>query len=204
MVTMSLGELAEALSLSKQAVGLLVRSKVVVKVGKDSYDAVASVRNYIEGQRSRSESPRLTEARARVFEERAKLATLERLEREGAVAPIAHFPEALNFLNAVLRLNLTSLPTRIAAKCGMARSATDMQKIAEAEVAAMLEAISQTDAGPGIPAAQVFAPYYGNEDTRDEDPTASFEAGSIAAEDASGAGAVRNGHARRDATTRRS
>jgi hypothetical protein len=82
--------------------------------------------------------------RARWVAEKARLAELERLEREGALVPADQVAETWNALAHLIRTRPLALPAKCAVRVGMARNAVEVQAILKVEVREVLTELSST------------------------------------------------------------
>ena len=85
-----------------------------------------------------------THERARLTAEKAKLAEMERLEREGKLVPVEQVEQVWGALSGVIRTRLLALPAKCAARLGMAKNAIEAQAILKAEVHELLKELAGT------------------------------------------------------------
>ena len=85
-----------------------------------------------------------THERARLTAEKARLAEIERLEREGALVTVEQVAETWGALTGVIRTRLLALPAKCAVRVGMARNAVEVQAILKAEIRELLTELSAT------------------------------------------------------------
>jgi len=93
--------------------------------------------------------------RAKLTAEKARLAELERLERECALVPADQVAATWDGLAGVIRTKLLALPAKCAARVGMARNAVEVQAILKAEVHELLMELPGTAVRVDDPAATI-------------------------------------------------
>jgi hypothetical protein len=94
---------------------------------------------------------------ARLTAEKAKLAEMERLEREGRLLPADEVAQTWAAILGVIRTRLLALPAKCAVRVGMARNAVEVQAILKVELREVLTELSSTAVrrGGGSDAATV-------------------------------------------------
>ena len=141
----SLNSLCWLLDLSAQSIGQLERQGLVQKLARNSY-SVASIPAVLRAMRTRGEGPaEYVTARTRWLQERARGAQLTRQEKEGRLVPVDQVAGAWAELALTMRSHMLSLPSRIAARIGMAKNAVEVQQILRREIEDALSELSKVD-----------------------------------------------------------
>ena len=141
----SINALCWLLDLSAQRISVLEREGIVQKVARNSYSTL-SVPAVVRAMRVRGEGPvAYTEARTRWLQERARGAQLVREEKEGKLVPVDQVAAGWAELALTMRSHMLSLPSRIAARVGMAKNAVEVQQILRREIEDALSELSKVD-----------------------------------------------------------
>jgi len=141
----TLDAICDVLGVSAVTVGNLVKSGVVVKRAPGDYDGAQSCKNYIAHLRRRADAPSLVAARTRLAEERAAMAAIDRQMRTGEVIDVAHVEQVWTAIMSAVRTRALALPSKCAARVGMAKTTSEVAAILRAEVYDMLTELSQAD-----------------------------------------------------------
>jgi hypothetical protein len=115
--SLSSTQLGWFLDLGPQRLTQLVQAGIVIRIGHDRYDP-SSVRRYVQWQRASGTNgaSAWNAARTALATERARIARLNRKEREGALLPADEVSEAGAAVAICLRDKLLTLPSKLAAR----------------------------------------------------------------------------------------
>jgi len=164
--------LALLLDLTPRRLQQLAAEGVIPKTDRNRYDLVESVRGYVRYLRDRAFGPELRDSpdsfatqRARLTRARANAEELKARQLAGELIPAADIEAAWGAVTEVMRTRLLAIPSKVAARIGMARNAVEAQAIIRAEITeALTELANVTFAAD----AAEHAPDAGAD--RDDDP----------------------------------
>jgi len=140
---LSSAQLGWLLDLGPQRLTQLVQAGTAVRTGHDCYDP-RSVRRYVQWQRANSTNGNAAwnDARTALARERARIARLNRMEREGALLPADEVREAGAAFAVHLRDKLLALPSKVAARV-VALTPAQAERLLREQIAECLEELSR-------------------------------------------------------------
>lgn len=152
----TLDQICQLLGVSRAAVGDLVNSGIVVKLGPGEYNGPETCRRYIAHLKQRqADTPKLTAARVKLAEEKAKIAEMERRRLEGELVSAKQVRDAWITVISVCRTRLLAIPAKVAARVKMAGTIVEVAAIIRAEIYDALRELSTAEVvvGDDPPAA---------------------------------------------------
>jgi phage terminase Nu1 subunit (DNA packaging protein) len=159
--TFTTDELAELVGCTEQRLGQLVADGTISRTGRNEYPRVA-VSQYCAHLRklaAGTAGAALTEDRSALVRERTAVIKLQRETLAGTLIPVSEIEPAMLQVFAVLRNRLLAIPSKVAARLGMAKTTTDRQTIVRQEIHAALTEFAAMGASivPGPPANGAMA-----------------------------------------------
>jgi len=134
------------LGLSARQIATLVEQKVLKHVARGTFDAAHAVQSYVAHREKilaeRAGRGAFGMARADLYQERAQLARLQRLEREGELVPADEVERVWLAAAGIMRGKLLSIPAKVAARLAVVQSAAEAQAIVRDEIHEVLREIS--------------------------------------------------------------
>lgn len=177
--TVSREFLALLFGLSVRRVQQLVEKRVIPDaVTHGEYDMASCVQAYIQHLRGRiaQGGDTMAKQKVRILKARADSAELERAKLQGKLVPAVEVGDAWRALVAVIRQNLLTVPTKVAALLGMARSASEAQQILKTAINEALEGLNRFDlsaiveASADVTASAASLADTGDAEDADDDP----------------------------------
>jgi hypothetical protein len=151
--TLSAQELAWLTGLTQSRIGQLASQGVVVRVDRDTY-AIASIRRLFEHQRERNVGPsKWNTARSALATERARMAKLNREEREGELVRRDTVREMSCAIVAATRDRFLGLPAKLAHRLAVEPKPAGCERILYDQVCEILQEL----AGLEVVASRVVA-----------------------------------------------
>lgn len=140
--TVLLATMAALLDVRPEYINELERGGVLEKTERGRY-RLASIRIYLRQLRDRGAgSDSWNEARISLTREKARLAELERKEREGELIPLQEVIAVNTVVAARVRDRLLGIASRIAMRVAAARNAADAERIIYAAIVEALEELA--------------------------------------------------------------
>jgi phage terminase Nu1 subunit (DNA packaging protein) len=134
----STGDLARLLGITSSRIGQLVEERVLKRTARGQFNAAAAVQGFIEhkirGAERAAAATDFGAARTSLMQARAKLAELERKEREGELIPRVQIEPAFLAVASTVRDRMLAIPSKTSARVGMCKTVVEVQTLLRAEI----------------------------------------------------------------------
>jgi hypothetical protein len=142
--TLSIAQLVYLLDVTANRISQLVTDQIIQRPSTGKY-AISSVPHYIGFLRQSGSGPAaLSTARVNLASEKAALAKLTRLEREGAMVPVIQVREVYARSFGAIKARALSMPAKIASKLAICETAAEAEQLIKKEV---LEFLNDAESG---------------------------------------------------------
>jgi phage terminase Nu1 subunit (DNA packaging protein) len=146
--SISTSDLAWLLGCSTRNIALLCDQRVLTRTAHGQFDAAVAVQavmnHRITAAAEEAGGGEFARARARLMTEKAEMARLDRIARQGDSIPAADVQAAFSAMAAHIKQKLLAIPRRVAAKFGMVTNAVEAEALVRSEVHWALDDLSQT------------------------------------------------------------
>jgi len=145
----STSDLAEVLGISPRTVTKLVDKKVLVRNGYGSFDLHSAVQSYVSHREAIVAAEHgqggYGRARTALYQERARMARIQRQEIEGEMIPTKEVIAMNTAIAATVRTRMLSVGPKVAPRLVGLKSAGEAEAIISSEITKSLEEISRLE-----------------------------------------------------------